>query len=1494
MTTIVTRSGKGSPLTNNEVDANFTNLKTTADAALPLSGGTLTGSLTAPSLTVDNITIDGNEIDVGSGNFTLDVAGDIILDSDGGLIEFKNGGTRFGRFTHANSNLELQSMENSGDILLRGKDSGGNNVTALTLDMSAAGFATFNSGISVGDNATFLGAQNTIRADDGFLRIEETDGTDIAYLGDITGAGVGGLFLYNHGGSGDTILRADAASTIAHGLNVGGAATFSGAITADAGVVVDNITIDGNEIDLSSGDLTLDVAGDIVLDAGGGDWAFNDDGVTIGTFANVNSGDFRIRSHVANKDIFFMGLDGSSHITALTLDMSDGGTATFNSHIRLGDNKTASFGAGFDIEITSDGTNGTIGAPNGNLTLDVAGDIILDAAGDDIIFKTGGVEFGSIFYTNSNLYLNSSISNGDMVFRGNDGGSAINALVLDMSTGGTAYFSDDVRLTDNHALRLGTDGDIVFYHDNSNGYLENGTGDLTIDSAGYIRLDADSSNIYLADGGTDIGLLSTNNQDLNIRNLRTDKDIYFQGNNGGSTFTALTLDMSNAGAATFNSTVTVGSNMGNFIPVTSGTTGASLNANGNGLLQLQSGGVTKATINDSGVFTCNGGVVVDNITIDGQEIDVSSGVLTLDVASDIRLDAGGGNIQLLKGGAEFGRFFESGTNDFYVYNPNSDKDIIIYGNDAGTSFEAARFDMSQAGRATFNEGIVLKSSTAGDFGVNINTAAGDSMKLQVVDTGSAGAAHGSIAVSDGDLTLDVAGSLYLDSDDGLVYLLDGGSTFGEISKSGNDLRMTSFIANGDLVFRGNDSDGGGYFTALTLDMSAAGAATFNSSVTIPADIIHAGDTDTKLQFNANDSFRVITGNEERIKANNGEVVVNDNSADMDFRVESNGNANMLCVDGGNSTVTVGSNISNAGAPFLVDYNNTSKFMVGGIQAGVSNNIYYNGSAWRSLNNSVGGGILQISTDGSFAFRRGTASSTPSLSYSAYIDLNGNFGLGTTTPTNYSNKTTLAINDVWGGQIDLELGEVVRSSWKLDTSQNTYFGTGANDTRLFLQVNDTNIAEFTSSNIIFNEAGSDVDFRVESDSQSHMLFVDASAHKVGINQSNPAATLDIVTVSTAGSDAIRLRQPASSETYQIQMGVSGATNNGLYLRNTGSTGQLQSWTAGEVVINDDSVDRDFRVESNGYTHAFFVDGGTNNLGMGTTTTWPLDGGGSGTASSGLELDMAYDGTMWAGSSYWAGGLKTGTCFWSDASGDHYKRSSRYATMHFHNSQGGSQRFYTADTGTNGNVISWKSQLELNRTDAVFNEAGLDRDFRVEGDSDTHALFIEASSNVVNFGRGSSNVNSNGGYILGGECIMSTGSTAATYLVRNTSTFAYSFYVSGAGQISAVQTSISSLSDKRLKENIVDLDTGLDEVMALKPRKFDWKEGEGSGEKNVSGFIAQEVETVLPDLIGDFKHDDLNDAKSVKMGDMVPTLVKAIQEQQTLIETLTARITALENA
>jgi len=127
--------------------------------------------------------------------------------------------------------------------------------------------------------------------------------------------------------------------------------------------------------------------------------------------------------------------------------------------------------------------------------------------------------------------------------------------------------------------------------------------------------------------------------------------------------------------------------------------------------------------------------------------------------------------------------------------------------------------------------------------------------------------------------------------------------------------------------------------------------------------------------------------------------------------------------------------------------------------------------------------------------------------------------------------------------------------------------------------------------------------------------------------------------------------------------------------------------------------------------------------------------------------------------------------------------------------------------------------------------------------------------------------------------------------STGASAFRFYVDWGGTIHATSTSISGISDERLKENIVDLETGLTEVMSLKPRRFDWKDDD---KKNVAGFVAQEVETVLPDLVDQFKHNTLEDAKGVRVGDMIPTLVKAIQEQQAIIEELKAEVAALKGA
>jgi hypothetical protein len=127
------------------------------------------------------------------------------------------------------------------------------------------------------------------------------------------------------------------------------------------------------------------------------------------------------------------------------------------------------------------------------------------------------------------------------------------------------------------------------------------------------------------------------------------------------------------------------------------------------------------------------------------------------------------------------------------------------------------------------------------------------------------------------------------------------------------------------------------------------------------------------------------------------------------------------------------------------------------------------------------------------------------------------------------------------------------------------------------------------------------------------------------------------------------------------------------------------------------------------------------------------------------------------------------------------------------------------------------------------------------------------------------------------------------IYNTTAAAYRFYVNASGTVFATNTTISAISDARFKENVQDIDVGLGAILALKPRKFDWKDGKGKNIKGDRGFIAQEFETVFPNLIDEWKENAPEGEapyKSVRQ-DLIPVLVKAIQELTARVQTLEAK-------
>ena len=99
--------------------------------------------------------------------------------------------------------------------------------------------------------------------------------------------------------------------------------------------------------------------------------------------------------------------------------------------------------------------------------------------------------------------------------------------------------------------------------------------------------------------------------------------------------------------------------------------------------------------------------------------------------------------------------------------------------------------------------------------------------------------------------------------------------------------------------------------------------------------------------------------------------------------------------------------------------------------------------------------------------------------------------------------------------------------------------------------------------IFNEAGADLDARFEGDTATHLIFVDAGNDRVGINQSSPSVTLDVVGAAK----------------------ISGAVDldGGAFTWNQSSANDL-----------------DFRCETATLANAFFIDGSADMIGFGTSS------------------------------------------------------------------------------------------------------------------------------------------------------------------------------------------------------------------------------------------------------------------------------------------------------
>jgi len=159
-----------------------------------------------------------------------------------------------------------------------------------------------------------------------------------------------------------------------------------------------------------------------------------------------------------------------------------------------------------------------------------------------------------------------------------------------------------------------------------------------------------------------------------------------------------------------------------------------------------------------------------------------------------------------------------------------------------------------------------------------------------------------------------------------------------------------------------------------------------------------------------------------------------------------------------------------------------------------------------------------------------------------------------------------------------------------------------------------------------------------------------------------------------------------------------------------------------------------------------------------------------------------------------------------------------------------------------------------------------------------------------------INSNASFADTALAIGATGrtSSSAFNFINCGATNADQFRVRGDGVIFAQNTTVQSISDVRTKENIADAENGLAVINALRPVRFDFKDGFGNNKKNQLGFIAQEMEVVFPDAVDTWCESDDPEQpyKSVGTTALIPVLVKAIQELKAELDGVKAELQTLK--